>query len=493
MSRKQSYISSAGFTVLFDGSKTFWKTRTNLDILIAMHSNAMVIEVISYDANAGKETPRFYISVPLLITKIDKDECDRKVAMKKEVFLRQKKDFKQTEVMKEAMNEAMVTFILSRLAIAENTDSADIIVEMVPISTDIIDEETGKMDVICECPGMFTPVVVNYQKKASASEMKKAMHELHAETMRLQQATKMCELVTSSVDGFKLMLAEKMRLEREMKAMYSEARLRWITAINRVLVQNFIAKVHDRLMNSKVRDWYIQMMAKVEEYERRQALEAQQEENTFAESAEYDEFDNSSIGELTSASRVSPARSKMLRRSLDNSQLVRRKSGGGSIMLPQLSPTALAAASGGGAHYNSQSSKNSFAKPILPTLQTSSLRIPGGGSNDSVMERRRRARAGKGQHKTSPTAKQRAKNLRRSFTDGVGVSIPRIISKERSGSIDSTDGQFGFPSALAEAPRTPPTLLKSYSENVPKLLEPVSLTAFGDITRSAKTKRTIMA
>lgn len=454
-----------------------------------MHSNAMTIEVISYDANAGKEAPRLYLSVPLLITKIDKDDCDRKVAMKKEIILRKRKDFKHTEVMKEVMNEAMVAFILSRLAIAESTDSADIVVEMVPISTDIIDEETGKMDVICECPGRFTPVVVNYQKKASATEMKKAMHELHAETMRLQQATKMCELVTSSVDGFKLMLAEKMRLEKEIKAMYSEARLRWINAINRILVQNYIAKVHDRLMNSNVRDWYIGMMAKVEEYERRQALAAQQEESTFAGSADNDDFDNSSIGELTT-SRVSPARSKMLRRSLDNSQLVRRKSGGGSILLPQLSPTALAAASPV-AHHHSPTNKNSFAKPILPTLHTSSLRIPGGGSNDSVMERRRRARAGKS--KASPTAKQRAKTLRRSFTDGVGVSIPKIINKERSGSIDSIDGNLGFPCALAEAPRTPPTLLKSYSENVPKLLEPVSLTAFGDITRSAKAKRTVVA
>jgi hypothetical protein len=49
------------------------------------------------------------------------------------------------------------------------------------------------------------------------------------------------------VDGFKAMLAEKMKLELEMKKRYTVARLRWIKAINRVLIQNYVQKVKVRL------------------------------------------------------------------------------------------------------------------------------------------------------------------------------------------------------------------------------------------------------
>lgn len=86
-----------------------------------------------------------------------------------------------------------------------------------------------------------------------------AMKKLNGETLALQQATRMAELVTSSVDGFKLMMAEKMRLEAEMKATFSDARMRWVRAINRVMIQNYVAHLHERLMNSSIREWYIKV------------------------------------------------------------------------------------------------------------------------------------------------------------------------------------------------------------------------------------------
>ena len=73
------------------------------------------------------------------------------------------------------------------------------------------------------------------------------MNQLEVESMELKRATRLAELATSSVDGFKAMLAEKMKLESEMKKKFTVARLRWIKAINRVLIQNYVQKVKHRL------------------------------------------------------------------------------------------------------------------------------------------------------------------------------------------------------------------------------------------------------
>lgn len=70
---------------------------------------------------------------------------------------------------------------------------------------------------------------------------------LKAESAELRNATRLAQLATSSIDGFKLMLAEKLKIENQMKGKYSVPRLRWIKAIKRVLIQNYANKVRKRL------------------------------------------------------------------------------------------------------------------------------------------------------------------------------------------------------------------------------------------------------
>ena len=46
-----------------------------------------------------------------------------------------------------------------------------------------------------------------------------------------------------SAEGFEQVLALKMQHDREIKLKYSRAKCRWIHAINRVVIQNYVAKV----------------------------------------------------------------------------------------------------------------------------------------------------------------------------------------------------------------------------------------------------------
>lgn len=63
----------------------------------------------------------------------------------------------------------------------------------------------------------------------------------------MRRATKVAELATSSVDGFKAMMLERQRIERAMRK-FSIARLRWIRAINRVLAMNYARIVRARVI-----------------------------------------------------------------------------------------------------------------------------------------------------------------------------------------------------------------------------------------------------
>jgi hypothetical protein len=73
------------------------------------------------------------------------------------------------------------------------------------------------------------------------------------------EATRLAELVVSSSDAFKVMLDDQRHRSEALKAM-SKYRLLWISAIEKVLRQNFIEKVRVRLLNSSIADWYRKMM-----------------------------------------------------------------------------------------------------------------------------------------------------------------------------------------------------------------------------------------
>jgi hypothetical protein len=70
--RKQSMQEATGdFKILMEGSKTFWRSRICLDIIIVSHPGQKCIELVAYNAIIGVEAPRIYISSVLLAVKIN--------------------------------------------------------------------------------------------------------------------------------------------------------------------------------------------------------------------------------------------------------------------------------------------------------------------------------------------------------------------------------------------------------------------------------------
>jgi len=81
------------------------------------------------------------------------------------------------------------------------------------------------------------------QKNATSKEIHTKIHELKSESYALNRFTHFAEVIASSVDGFKLMLAEKIQL----KSRVSTVQWRWIKAINKVMIQIAVAKMKFRL------------------------------------------------------------------------------------------------------------------------------------------------------------------------------------------------------------------------------------------------------
>lgn len=170
-SRKQSFVGGDGFDILFDGSKSYWKTRSNLDILVASHKKQLCIEVVSYNAEIGVEAPRLYMSSMLLATKINpqSEEFATKLSNKKEVFNRQKKSYSVPELTKEVYNDLILDYVMKRLnVVAEGVDlTKELKMTITPQSGDAVKEDDPtQVDFIINMPPTLTPVSVTYQKKA---------------------------------------------------------------------------------------------------------------------------------------------------------------------------------------------------------------------------------------------------------------------------------------------------------------------------------------
>jgi hypothetical protein len=114
--RRQSYVAVPSIEVIYEGVKSFWKTNTNLDVIIAYHPISRVHEVIAHDPNSGLES-RVYVNSQLLAASISPNQVQEAVENMKEQAIRQKKQFELLSATHSAENNARSQFILSRLVI----------------------------------------------------------------------------------------------------------------------------------------------------------------------------------------------------------------------------------------------------------------------------------------------------------------------------------------------------------------------------------------
>ena len=58
-------------SVIFQGPKSFWKTKNTIEIIFVEHESFDVIEIIAYEQIFSKEAPRLFVNNSILISKLD--------------------------------------------------------------------------------------------------------------------------------------------------------------------------------------------------------------------------------------------------------------------------------------------------------------------------------------------------------------------------------------------------------------------------------------
>jgi len=420
-SKRQSFIvSTQAVETIFEGSKTYWKSRTNLEIVMICHTKYHTIEVLVFHPDIGKESPRLYLNSLLLAGKIDQNDLQQKLAEKKEAIIRQRKPVNAQQLTKELLNNAIAQYVMSRLQFVMETEDQPFRVFLVPMTGDVIvDQEKQLLDIIVPMPPNLEPVQSNFQKKLTTQDIDSALNSFKASADELRRATRYAELATSSVDGFKLMMAEKLAFESEMKKKYSVPRLRWIRAINCVLIQNYCALVRIRLD------------------------ELEQKAKAAMQAAVIDD-----------APAAKGTRPKILRRSIDNSLLKSASEDKNGSSLPCIQKTSsLGSPTHGSILPSLASASGEGALPAL--LETSSRRMRKGGGTSGKNANNRVTRHSLNQ------------DLLNKYVPEHGGSTELFPSPESSSKVHNSSSV--------------PSLIQSYATSSQKMLQPVSLSALSDL------------
>ncbi|KAJ1401588.1 hypothetical protein B484DRAFT_236985 [Ochromonadaceae sp. CCMP2298] len=158
-----------GFEVLMDGTHSYSKTRSNLEILIVNHPQQLCIELVAYDTQIGVEAERIYINLHLLASKINPHSVDfrEKLSAWKDILYSQMKTFDIADLRKEVYNELMVKYILRRLNVDGDLEPTQLRVSLLALTeVDMSSRSMKKLDIVCEMPLTLDPVKVTFAKAA---------------------------------------------------------------------------------------------------------------------------------------------------------------------------------------------------------------------------------------------------------------------------------------------------------------------------------------
>jgi hypothetical protein len=166
-------------SVIYKGTKAFWRTRCNLDITIIDHVAFHCVEVIAYNAKTDQQGSRIYLDSQILLGKMDEKELAEKAETEKENCLRTRKSFIWETLLAESRQNFIIQYILARLNMTAEGNHFDIYLNQ--LYSDQIDVTTGKLDTICQKPLALMPHSNQTKKFIPLDELKKGLEDLHQE------------------------------------------------------------------------------------------------------------------------------------------------------------------------------------------------------------------------------------------------------------------------------------------------------------------------
>lgn len=163
-------------SIVHQGAKNFWKSRSNLDIIIAEHRNgpSAIYEVVCHDANTDIDE-RIYIDCIRLRKNISHGLIETTMAAKIEQYNRAKKSFSKQIIEKQVINELMIQYVLARIFLEscerkDNSKSESGLPESLAFSVAFRQPDSHVVtyiDPLCEKPSTVVPLQVIFPKKCT--------------------------------------------------------------------------------------------------------------------------------------------------------------------------------------------------------------------------------------------------------------------------------------------------------------------------------------
>ena len=170
---KSKVVYQEGIKVLFDGTKTFWRARANIDVAIILHVPHNTVEIVAFNAVLGLKAPRLYLNFSAIKSHLDPYEFNDRLTHLKEDSLRRKKHVNLKDATIKISEDMSLDYIFQRLDVIDNCTTENFAMVLHAVDGDIkqqFDGEAGEshymLDVVRRCPQLLIPVTVNHQKVA---------------------------------------------------------------------------------------------------------------------------------------------------------------------------------------------------------------------------------------------------------------------------------------------------------------------------------------
>ena len=268
--------SSAG-VCLYEGSKNFWRTRTNVEVRIIEHPVCHLLEIITFNIDTEQEGNRIYVNSPLMYSKLNKEDIDNKVSCKIEELSRQRKTVNKEmkdECYQQVQREMISAYITSRLTLPSSHILGSFKIYLTPMTGDVTVTETEtlpqndgldipiiqqfeRLDIeVISPPATLEPLFIQRRRKTTSADFAATLGALKEDSKKLNnamsKAQKAAGLMLSSVQGFQHEMSRK-RFSFDPEHM-SIAKLRWLKAGRKVILLNTVDKVKKRLERYSLND-----------------------------------------------------------------------------------------------------------------------------------------------------------------------------------------------------------------------------------------------
>ena len=106
---------SNALEIIHRGAKAFFGARNNLEIMIVEHPKQLTFELIAFNSSNGVEAPRLYFVTGAITNKLNREEYETILQIKKEKFIKEKR-IKDFDILaKEIWNSFITKYILAHV------------------------------------------------------------------------------------------------------------------------------------------------------------------------------------------------------------------------------------------------------------------------------------------------------------------------------------------------------------------------------------------